>query len=99
MSTKVTSSSDEPSAGPRSPLNRVAVLSRGITRRELWLLSAAVAIGLAVRIAYVLATRHYALAGDSPEYDREGQLIAQGHLFWTRLPYGILHAGAWKAPG
>jgi 4-amino-4-deoxy-L-arabinose transferase-like glycosyltransferase len=63
------------------------------------LLGAAVALGLAVRVAYVLATRHMALAGDSPEYDAEGMLIAHGHWWWTRLPYGILHAGAWKAPG
>jgi 4-amino-4-deoxy-L-arabinose transferase-like glycosyltransferase len=70
-----------------------------IGRRELLLLGAAIVVGLAVRLAYVLATRHYALAGDAPEYDAEGQLIAHGHLFWTRLPYGILHAGAWKAPG
>ena len=69
------------------------------SRRELILLGAAIALGLAVRIIYVIATRHYALAGDAPEYDAEGQLIAQGHLFWTSLPYGILHAGAWKAPG
>lgn len=56
-------------------------------------------LGLAIRLAYVLATRHYRLAGDAPEYDIEGLLIAHGHWFYTRLPYGILHAGAWKAPG
>jgi 4-amino-4-deoxy-L-arabinose transferase-like glycosyltransferase len=67
--------------------------------RELWWLVAAVALGVAVRLAYVLATRHLALAGDEIEYDAEGQLIAHGHLFWTTQPYGILHAGAWKAPG
>jgi 4-amino-4-deoxy-L-arabinose transferase-like glycosyltransferase len=68
-------------------------------RRELALLGLAIGLGLAVRLIYLFATRHYRLAGDEPEYDAEGQLIAQGHLFWTRLPYGILHAGAWKAPG
>lgn len=67
--------------------------------RELVLLGLAVVLGLAIRLTYVILTRHYPLAGDAPEYDAEGQLIAQGHLFWTRLPYGILHAGAWKAPG
>jgi 4-amino-4-deoxy-L-arabinose transferase-like glycosyltransferase len=70
-----------------------------IDRRELALLLGAIALGLAVRLVYVLATRHIALAGDEKEYDAEGLLIAHGHLFWTRLPYGILHAGAWKAPG
>ncbi len=67
--------------------------------RELILLAGAVGLGLIVRLVYVVLTRHYPLAGDAPEYDAEGQLIAHGHLFWTRLPYGILHAGAWKAPG
>ena len=56
-------------------------------------------LALAVRIAYVLATRHLALAGDELEYDLEGRLLAAGHPFWTRAPYGILHASAWKAPG
>jgi 4-amino-4-deoxy-L-arabinose transferase-like glycosyltransferase len=70
-----------------------------IDGRELALLGAAVALGIAVRLAYVLATRHVQLAGDELEYDSEGLLIAHGHWFWTQLPYGILHAGAWKAPG
>jgi 4-amino-4-deoxy-L-arabinose transferase-like glycosyltransferase len=70
-----------------------------VSRRERRLLVAAIALGVAARIAYVLATRHYALAGDEVEYDSEGWLIAHGHLFYTRLPYGILTAGAWKPPG
>ena len=68
-------------------------------RRELWLLAGAIAVGIGVRLAYVLATQHFKLAGDAPEYDAEGWLIANGHWFYTRLPYGILHAGAWKPPG
>ena len=64
-----------------------------------WPLGAAVVLGLAIRLSYVLLTRHYRLAGDAPEYDLEGLLIAHGHWFWTPAPYGILHAGAWKAPG
>jgi 4-amino-4-deoxy-L-arabinose transferase-like glycosyltransferase len=59
----------------------------------------AVLLGLAARIVYVLATRHYPLAGDELEYDSEGWLIAQGHFFYTYLPYGILHDSAWKPPG
>lgn len=70
-----------------------------LPRRELWSLGAVIALGLGVRLAYVLATQHFKLAGDASEYDAEGQLIAAGHWFYTRLPYGILHAGAWKAPG
>jgi 4-amino-4-deoxy-L-arabinose transferase-like glycosyltransferase len=70
-----------------------------VSRRERRLLAAAIVLGLAARIAYVLATRHYALAGDEVEYDSEGWLIAQGHFFYTYLPYGILTHGAWKPPG
>jgi 4-amino-4-deoxy-L-arabinose transferase-like glycosyltransferase len=66
--------------------------------RERALLVTAVVLGLAVQLAYVLSTRHLALAGDEPEYVSEAKLIASGHLFYTTLPYGILHAGAWKAP-
>lgn len=69
-----------------------------VTARERTLLVAAVVLGLAIQVAYVVAIRHYKLAGDQPEYDAEAQLIAHGHLFYTRLPYGILHDGAWKAP-
>jgi 4-amino-4-deoxy-L-arabinose transferase-like glycosyltransferase len=72
---------------------------RAIPRRELRLLLAALALGLAVRVAYVLATRHLVLGGDEPEYDAEARFIAAGHWFWTALPYGIPHASAWKAPG
>jgi 4-amino-4-deoxy-L-arabinose transferase-like glycosyltransferase len=67
--------------------------------RELALVGGAVGVGIAIRIAYVLLTQHYQLMGDAPEYDFEGSLIAHGHFFWTRAPYGILHASAWKAPG
>lgn len=70
-----------------------------MSRRERRWLAAAIALGVAVRVAYVLATRHLALAGDELEYDAEGTFIAHGHLFWTTRPYGIAHAGAWKAPG
>ncbi|MDQ6605112.1 MAG: glycosyltransferase family 39 protein [Actinomycetota bacterium] len=72
---------------------------RATVSAELWWLAGAVALGLAVRLIYVLSTQHYPLFGDPAEYDAEGQLIAHGHLFWTSLPYGIPHAGAWKAPG
>jgi 4-amino-4-deoxy-L-arabinose transferase-like glycosyltransferase len=70
-----------------------------VSRRERRLLAAAIVLGLAARIAYVLATHHYPLAGDELEYDSEGWLIAQGHFFYTLAPYGILHASAWKPPG
>lgn len=87
--------------GPRARtlLTRLARPSGEVRAREAGLLLAAIVLGLAIRIAYVTLFRHPPLAGDELEYDAEGQLIAQGHLFWTRVPYGILHAGAWKAPG
>jgi 4-amino-4-deoxy-L-arabinose transferase-like glycosyltransferase len=66
--------------------------------QERLFLLGAIVLGLVVQVAYVIAMRHVALAGDEPEYVSEGRLIAQGHLFYTALPYGILHAGAWKAP-
>ena len=69
-----------------------------VSRRERRLLLAAIALGLAVRLVYVIATHHYTLAGDELEYDSEGWLIAQGHFFYTYLPYGILHDSAWKPP-
>jgi 4-amino-4-deoxy-L-arabinose transferase-like glycosyltransferase len=80
-------------------LRRLGGAGDELGRRELWLLVGAIALGLAVRVLYVVLTRHLKLAGDEPEYDLEGQLIAHGHWFWTAAPYGILHAGAWKAPG
>jgi 4-amino-4-deoxy-L-arabinose transferase-like glycosyltransferase len=72
--------------------------SSNVSRRERALLITAIVLGLVIQFAYVIAIRHYPLRGDAPEYDFEGQMIAQGHLFYTKLPYGILHAGAWKAP-
>jgi 4-amino-4-deoxy-L-arabinose transferase-like glycosyltransferase len=83
----------------RAPRHRLALLRADLGRREAYLLAGAVALGLAVRLAYVLATHHIKLAGDEIEYDSEGWLIAQGHWFYTTLPYGIVHAGAWKPPG
>jgi 4-amino-4-deoxy-L-arabinose transferase-like glycosyltransferase len=79
-------------------LRRLAAADE-IDARELALLGGAIALGLAIRLLYVLLTHHLKLAGDEPEYDAEGLLISHGKWFYTRLPYGILHAGAWKAPG
>lgn len=72
---------------------------RDVDRREVWLVLAAMAFGLTLRVAYVLATKGHTLVGDEPEYHSEGQLIAHGKWFWTSLPYHHLHAGMWKAPG
>lgn len=69
-----------------------------VSRRERAGLLAAVVLGFALQLAYAYAMRHRPLAGDEPEYSSEGVLITHGLWFYTRVPYGILHAGAWKAP-
>ncbi|HEY5318035.1 MAG TPA: glycosyltransferase family 39 protein, partial [Solirubrobacteraceae bacterium] len=85
----------------RSRLEHALTRAAGgkVSRRECRLLLVALAVGLAARLVYLLATHHYPLAGDELEYDSEGWLIAQGHWFYTLLPYGILHDSAWKPPG
>src|SRR5579884_267274 len=70
-----------------------------VDSRQLWLLLVAVAIGVVIRVVYLALFSHPPLRGDETEYDLQGQLIASGPVFWTRAPYGILHASAWKAPG
>jgi hypothetical protein len=68
------------------------------TRRELVIVLAAIVAGVALRLAYVAATRHHALAGDEIEYDLEARLGAAGHFLWSSTPYNIVHASTWKSP-
>lgn len=68
-------------------------------RRELLVLGIAMVLGVGVRLAYVLATRGHALAGDEIEYDIEGRFLSAGKFLWTTTPYGIAHASTWKTPG
>lgn len=63
------------------------------------MLLAALGAGLALRVAYVLATYDHTLAGDEPEYYLEGLRATQGNWFWTDRPFDIPHAGMWKSPG
>lgn len=70
-----------------------------IPRRELQLLAAAIALGLVVRVVYVLVTWDHTLVGDEPEYHMQGAYIADGKWFWSDTPYGIPHPSAWKTPG
>jgi 4-amino-4-deoxy-L-arabinose transferase-like glycosyltransferase len=70
-----------------------------IPRRELQLLVAAIALGLLVRVVYVLVTWDHQLVGDEPEYHMQGAFIADGKWFWSSTPYGIPHPSAWKTPG
>lgn len=78
-------------------LDRIA--GSAVSRRELRLLLAAMALGLAIRVAFVLLTREYTLGPDEIEYVAEGRFIEAGQWFWTTVPYGNPHAGFWKAPG
>lgn len=77
---------------------RLAARTQGIERRERALLAVAVVVGVAIRIAYLLVTRHHVLAADEVEYDLEGRFIASGHWWWSTTPLGIAHATAVKAP-
>ncbi|MGI9081727.1 MAG: hypothetical protein ACR2FZ_05530 [Thermoleophilaceae bacterium] len=70
-----------------------------VARREVVQLLAAIALGLALRVAYVLVTYDHTLAGDEPEYYLEGLRATEGRWFWTDRPFGIPHAGMWKSPG
>lgn len=71
---------------------------QAVGRRERLFVLAAMLAAIALSVAFVVARRHHPLLGDAPEYDAEGRFIAHGQWWWTRLPYGIPHAGAWKAP-
>ncbi len=67
-------------------------------RRDLQLLVAAIALGLLVRVVYVLVTWDHTLAGDEIEYHLQASFIADGDWFWSSTPYGIPHPSAWKTP-
>ena len=82
----------------QGPLARRAGLA-AIPRRDLQLLAAAIALGLIVRVVYVLVTWDHTLAGDEPEYHCEAAFLADGKWFWSYTPYGIPHPSAWKTPG
>lgn len=68
-------------------------------RRELIIVGLVIAAGIALRLAYVIATKGHALAGDEIQYDAEGRLAAAGHFLWGTAPFGIAHATTWKSPG
>lgn len=67
-------------------------------RRELRLVLAAMALGIALRLAYVLITHDHTLAGDEPEYHKEGAFAADGKWLWTET-FGVEHPSMQKAPG
>ena len=69
-----------------------------VPRRELWALGALLLLSSAVVLVYVAATEPIELRGDMGEYHSEGVFFTEGKAWWTTLPFGIAHAGAWKAP-
>lgn len=70
----------------------------GLPRGERWAIAGLLVLSAAVVLAYVAIRSPIHLAGDMPEYDREGVFFTEGKLWWTTLPFGVAHAGAWKAP-
>lgn len=70
----------------------------GVERRERLIVIGAILVAVALSVAFALLRRHHPLVGDAPEYDAEGRFIADGHLWWSALPFGVPHATAWKAP-
>ena len=82
-------------------LARLSAWSGGdeVRRRELAWLLGAIALGLALRLAYVLITHDGSLGVDEADYDRSGRFAADGHWMWFTPPYGEPHPSLWKAPG
>lgn len=62
------------------------------------MLSAAIGLGVLVRLAYALATHDQALAGDQLEYHAQGVFFHDGHWWWSRAPFGVPHPSLWKGP-
>ena len=69
------------------------------SRRELALVAVAIAVGLSLRLAYVLITQDHTLAGDEPDYDTQGRFLADGEFLVGIRPTGEPHETLWKAPG
>lgn len=72
---------------------------RSLNRRERQVLFAALAIAIAIRVVYVIATKGHVLVGDEPEYHSEASFLAEGKWFVSTAPFGDEHQSTWKAPG
>jgi 4-amino-4-deoxy-L-arabinose transferase-like glycosyltransferase len=70
-----------------------------VPRGELAIVAALVALGVALRLGFVLATTGHTLVGDEIEYDIQGRFITEGRFFWSTTPTGEPHATVWKVPG
>ena len=73
-------------------------MPRDVPRRELLIVAAAMAAGVAVVLLYVLTTRSHPLRGDELFYDETARFWADGKLWWATLPFGEAHPTAWKPP-
>ena len=78
-------------------LSRLA--GREVGRRELYLLGAALGVGVVLRLTFALATHDHLLVGDEQLYDRQVRLMLEGKLFYDLQPTGVAHATAVKPPG
>lgn len=81
-----------------APARRVRAFAAGLPRGERCAIAGLLALSAAIVLVYLVARSPIHLAGDGPEYDREGVFFTQGKWWWTTLPFGVAHAGAWKAP-
>jgi hypothetical protein len=70
-----------------------------VPRGELAIVAALVALGVALRLGFVLATTGHTLVGDEIEYDIQGRFITEGRFFWSTTPTGEPHPTVWKVPG
>ena len=77
---------------------RAREFAAGLPRGERWAIAGLLVLSAAIVLVYLVARSPIHLAGDGPEYDREGVFFTQGKWWWTTLPFGVAHAGAWKAP-
>ncbi len=69
-----------------------------VGQRERLAVGGALLLSAAIVVVYALATRPNGLEGDQSVYDTYGRLWTEGKLFYSDLPYGIVHASTWKAP-
>lgn len=88
-----------PAGGRARQLLQRAAGAVPLSRRELMLVGGAMALGLLIRIAYVLITKDHTLAGDEIFYDEQARFAADGRWFWSTTPSGIPHESLWKPPG
>jgi 4-amino-4-deoxy-L-arabinose transferase-like glycosyltransferase len=83
---------------PDSRLARLVGWLKTLPRTERFLLFAAMALALAVRLVYVRATLGHALAGDENVYDSMARFTVHGHFMWTDTLYGYPHPTMSKPP-